>query len=77
MARKKVAVVHKMSGEIVAVAPTTASAEGVELEGIAIGGDDEAVITTEVDDDDIADLFRTHVVVGQELRARGDGPAGA
>ena len=77
MARTKMAVVHKLSGEIVAVGPTTTSVGGMELEGIAISGDGEAVIVTEVDDEDVLDLFSTHIVVDQELRPREYGSAGA
>ncbi|SEH01063.1 hypothetical protein SAMN05444920_118252 [Nonomuraea solani] len=70
MARTKMAVVHKLSGEIVAVGPTSATVGGVDLEGIAIGGHDEAILVTEVEEDDVLGLFKTHVVVGQELRPR-------
>jgi hypothetical protein len=70
MGSLKVSVVHKLTGEIVAVSQTTASVEGRTLEGIAIAGPDESVITTEIDEDDIAKLYRTHLVVGQELRVR-------
>jgi predicted regulator of Ras-like GTPase activity (Roadblock/LC7/MglB family) len=70
MARIKMAIVHKLSGEVVAAGPATASVGGMELEGIAISGEDEAVLVTEVDDDDVLDLFRTHVVVGDELRRK-------
>jgi hypothetical protein len=77
MARAKMAVVHKLSGEIVAIGPTTASVGDMELEGIPISGDDEALIVTEVDDDNVLDLLRTHVVVGQELRPREYGSADA
>jgi hypothetical protein len=70
MGSVKVSVVHKLTGEIVAISHSTASIEGVALEGIAIAGPDETVITTEIEEDDIADLYRTHIVVDQELRAR-------
>jgi hypothetical protein len=70
MGSVKVSVVHKLTGEIVAVSQSTASIEGMTLEGIAIGGPDESVITTEIEEDKIADLFRTHIVVNQKLHVR-------
>lgn len=70
MGSVKVSVVYNMAGEIVAVSHSTATVEGMTLEGIAIAGPDEAVTTTEIEEDDIADLYRTHIVVNNELRTR-------
>ena len=68
----KVSIVHKLSGEIVAIGQSHASVEGAELEAIAIPGSDESVITADVDESSISEMYRTHIVAGQELRARED-----
>jgi hypothetical protein len=70
MAKVPVSIVHKVTGEIVAVSTSTASIGGVALKGIAIGGPDELVIDAEVEEKDLAALLTTHIVEGRELRAR-------
>ena len=50
----KVSILHKLTGEIVAISQNTASLDGRTLEGIAMAGQDESVITTEVDEEEIA-----------------------
>ena len=70
MSSVNVSIVHKLTGEIVAIGHSHASVDGVELEGIAIAGSDEAVITANVDEESISEMYRTHIVAGQELRAR-------
>jgi hypothetical protein len=70
MGSVRVSIVHKLSGEIVAISQTTASIEGRTLEAIAIPGPHESVITTEIDENDIMTLYRTHIVAGDQLRAR-------
>jgi len=70
MAKIPVSVVHKVTGEIVAVSTSTASIGGATLRGITIGGPDELVIDAEVEEKDLASLLTTHIVEGRELRAR-------
>jgi hypothetical protein len=69
MAKVKVSVVHKLTGEIVAVSTSTASIEGLSLTAIALSGPDESVIETEVEENDLASLLTSHIVEGQQLRA--------
>jgi hypothetical protein len=77
MGAVKVSIVHKLSGEIVAVSHATASIDGMELEGIAIPGSDESVITADIEEDDLMELYRTHIVMGQELRAKDSSATGS
>lgn len=70
MAKVPVSIVHKVTGEIVAVGTSTASIGGATLKGITIGGPDELVIDAEVEEKDLASLLATHIVEGQKLRAR-------
>ncbi len=71
MAKVRVSIVHKVTGEIVAVSTPAASVEGMELKAITIGGPEESVIEAEVEEKDLASLLTTHIVDGQQLRATG------
>jgi hypothetical protein len=70
MAKVQVSIVHKITGEIVAVSTSAVSIGGATLKGITIGGPDELVIDAEVEEKDLASLLATHIVEGQKLRAR-------
>lgn len=70
MAKVPVSVVHKLTGEIVAISHSQASVNGETLHGVAIGGPDESVITTEIEESELASMLTTHIVVDQSLRAR-------
>ena len=70
MAKVPVSIVHKVTGEIVAVSTSTASIGGAALKGITFGGPDELVIDAEVEEKDLASLLTTHIVEEGQLRAR-------
>jgi len=57
MAKVLIHVRHKVSGEIVAIGRPMGGAKCVPL-----GGKDQAVIETEVEEEEIAGLHRTHIV---------------
>jgi hypothetical protein len=73
MAKASVFIWHNLSGEILAVGRPMAAAKCVP-----VSGDAESVLETEVDEEYIADLSRTHAVdVHRRVLVRPGSPAEA